>query len=45
MSDVLSTISAFLLLPAENHNGLIALAGLAVAAYAIYAVSTSHRRP
>ncbi|MER9708697.1 hypothetical protein [Mesorhizobium sp. M0213] len=44
MSEILKAISAFLLLPPEGQIGLIALAGLGVAAYAIYVVSTTHRR-
>ncbi|WP_287198884.1 hypothetical protein [Mesorhizobium sp.] len=44
MPEILNSISAFLLLPPEGQIGLIALAGLGVAAYAIYVVSTIHRR-
>lgn len=43
MSLALNSLSDFMRLSPEGQMGLIALAGLAVAAYAIYAVSSSHR--
>lgn len=44
MSEILNSVSAFVLLPPEGQMGLIALAGLGVAAYAIYVVSRTNRR-